>query len=165
MSPRAAKQPVKPEPNTIYVAWQAFCTDAMPGAPVIPNGSRLRGDNPAVLACPHNFVKHGASRDEVGNAALAHSAASPSPEPVADFRAPPAPLRDADACVAIRRVSALDGSDRSGTGYLEQAPLVGRARAAPTQRPPRCGAEPFGLRAGCTTRSDRDHHRREDVQQ
>jgi hypothetical protein len=127
MSPRAANKTLKLDPSVTYVAWQSFAVDLPDGtSPVVKQGSRLRGDNPCVVAAPHNFVPDGASREEVTEAAQAFAATNPLPAPESSFPPPPPLLRDEDAAVAIRDVNSLAG-DRSGTGRLEQAPLTVKA--------------------------------------
>ena len=61
--PRAGEE-AEADPNTVYVCWNAFCSDALPGSPVIKHGTRLRGDHPAVTACPQYFVSDGADESE-----------------------------------------------------------------------------------------------------
>ena len=120
--PRAAKREPELDPNAIYVCWCAFATDAMPGSPVIKSGSRLRGDHPAVQACPQYFVSDGA--DEAERMAKHDEVyGTTAPELVPDFPPPLPPVRDEDALVAIRDIGSLTGG-RSGTGQLEAAPNV-----------------------------------------
>src|SRR5687767_15256129 len=111
--PRAAKTDPQLDPNAIYVCWAAFCTDALPGSPVIKTGSRLRGDHPAVKACPFYFVSDGADEGE-RMAKQAEVYGTEAVELVRDFPPPPPPVRDEEAMVAVRDVGSLTG-DRSGT--------------------------------------------------
>ena len=82
MSPRAAK--TMPDPEALYLAWQSFSV-ALPdrSSPVITQGTRLRGDDPVVIAAPQYFVADGASRAEMAGGAAALDDAHPLPMPAA----------------------------------------------------------------------------------
>ena len=51
----------KPDPDAVYVAWQGF---AAGDSIVVSQGTRLRGDSPAVVAMPHCFVRDGTPENE-----------------------------------------------------------------------------------------------------
>lgn len=123
MSLRAATtETLKLDPSLTYVAWQSFSVTLDDGtSPVIPKGSRLRADDPAVLACPDNFVKDRASRAEVAEAAQAYRNLHPLPPPEPDLPPPAPPARDEDAAIAIRDVNSALG-DRFSASQLEQVP-------------------------------------------
>jgi hypothetical protein len=72
--PRAKDSP------KLLVAWQSFCTAALPGSPVIPKGTKLYADDPAYLAAPENFVEVDSGRKVF--AAAAAEAAARNPKPV-----------------------------------------------------------------------------------
>jgi len=52
------RQP-KPDPTTMYVAWNAFATDHPEPNTTVGRGQVLRGDDPIVRAHASNFVPAG----------------------------------------------------------------------------------------------------------
>ena len=61
--PRAGKTP-KPDPETVYIAWQGGCVEANGATHSFTAGQRLRGDSPAVQAASWCFVADGTPASE-----------------------------------------------------------------------------------------------------
>lgn len=88
--PRAAQKRPKFEPDQLVIAWETFSTvDGL----VVRQGTRLRGDDPAVQAAPHLFLPVDANDREIQRRAEEEFAAALE----ANRRPPPAPPRGARA--------------------------------------------------------------------
>jgi hypothetical protein len=81
-----AKRPETSE-SGLFIAWQSFAVELPDrSAPVVTKGTRLRGDDPVVIAAPQYFVADGASRAEMAGGAAALDNANPRPMPEAPAR-------------------------------------------------------------------------------
>lgn len=100
--PRAAKKTPKPDPDTLYVAWDSVSV----GEIVVPEGTRLLGGHPAVRTCPWFFMPADAPDDEIARRRAseyaeqeqeARAASPPEPGPKVPE---PAPRRGDDVVAA-----------------------------------------------------------------
>jgi hypothetical protein len=102
--PRAKKEPPQLDAGTTYVAWQSFAID-IDGVPIdVKQGTRLRGDNPTVVASWWNWVADGASPAEVAQRRRElYPEADPHIDPY-EREKPPPPLADRDAVVCVQEL-------------------------------------------------------------
>lgn len=120
--PRATS--AKPDPDAVYIAWQAFATNVGGVDVSVHQGQRLRGSTPVVQACASMFVEDGALPDERPSTwqvveeqdAVAAEAAEAAALMDVHLAVPPAWFAQRDAVVLNRSV-------RYGHGYGSNASL------------------------------------------
>jgi len=131
--PRAAKTP-KPDPSSIYVAWQSAAVGALPDAPVVQQGTRLRGDSEVVQAAPWLFVLDGTPESEWPTAhrhvAERMEAADTTPAHDVNVASLPWALEDREAVVLNRPLMVRDDTSgkvhefAAGTRFDVSEPIV-----------------------------------------
>jgi hypothetical protein len=112
--PRATK--TEPDPAAIYVAWQSFAAEGLAG--VIEEGTRLRGDDPAVKAYFAFFVEDGLPKHEWPSARQQVNDLLEEQDPPPDvdlwLRSEPVAVKDSDIATLRRPLRVAVGHDGKG---------------------------------------------------